>query len=197
VKGIDRRLKSDGTYSYRARVRIKGYPPVTKTFDSLTRAKRWKRNTEVEIENGQYFDKIEAKKHTFGEAIDRYIKNILPKKPKNAKNVQYHLLWWKDILGDYSLDAIKPSLLAEQRDILLREDNSQGKKRSSTTVIRYLSSLSHVFTVMVKEWEWINENPVKKLPNRSRALLEFATFLKMKGSVFSERALIADAQFYI
>ncbi len=163
VKGIDERPQKDGTTSYRARVSIKGHPTVTKTFKNLTTAKRWKRNTEAEIDAGRYFDKIEAKKHTLGEAIDRYLKNILPSKPNNAKNVQHHLLWWKDRLGAYSLDAIKPSLLAEQRDLLLTEINCKGRKRSSTTVIRYLSSLSHVFTIMIKEWGWLNENPIRKI----------------------------------
>jgi hypothetical protein len=81
VKGIDKRLNQDGSYSYRVRVRIKGHPTVTKTWDSLTLAKKWKRDTEVDIEKGRYFDKAEAQKHTLSEAIDRYIKTVLPGKP--------------------------------------------------------------------------------------------------------------------
>lgn len=85
VKGIDKRISKDGTVSYRARVRIKGHPILSKTFSSMTLAKQWKKETEVEIEKGRYFDRIEAQKHTLGESIDRYIKHILPSKPKNAK----------------------------------------------------------------------------------------------------------------
>jgi hypothetical protein len=95
VKGIDERKNSDGSVSYRARVRVKGHAPITKTFSSLTLAKKWKKMTEVEIEKGRYFDRHEAKKHTMGEAIDRYIEAVLPTKPKNAHNVKQHLLWWK------------------------------------------------------------------------------------------------------
>lgn len=163
VKGIDKRINKDGTIGYRARVRIKGQPAVTKTLSSLTLAKKWKKDTEVEIEKGRYFDKIEAQKHTLGEAIDRYIKMVLPGKPKNAKNVYHHLLWWKKQLGNYSLDCVKPSLLAEKKDLLLAEPTERGKQRSSTTVVRYLSSLSHLFTVAVKEWGWLTENPMQKV----------------------------------
>jgi integrase len=163
VKGIDKRISKDGTISYRARVRIKGHPILSKTFSSITLAKKWKKVTEVEIEKGRYFDRIEAQRHTLGEAIDRYINDILPSKPKNAKNVRHHLLWWKEQLGAYSLDAIKPSLLAEQRDLLQKEPTARGKLRSATTVVRYLASLSHLFTICIKEWNWMTDNPIRKI----------------------------------
>jgi integrase len=163
VKGIDERINSDGSVSYRARVRVKGHAPITKTFSSLTLAKKWKKTTEVEIEKGRYFDKHEAQKHTMGEAIDRYIQTVLPKKPKNARNVKQHLLWWKKHLKPLTLDAVKPSLIAEKRDLLLSESNDYGRRRSTTTAVRYLSSLSHLFTIAIKEWEWLSENPIHKI----------------------------------
>lgn len=175
VKGIDKRLNQDGTYSYRVRVRIKGHPTVTKTWDSLTVARRWKRDTEVAIEDGRYFEKAEAQKHTLSEAIDRYIKTVLPRKPKDAKNVQRHLLWWKSQLGDYSLDCIKPSVVAEKKDLLLCEQIKSGKTRSPATVTRYIASLSHVFTMMLKEWGWVTANPVRNItkPTVSNARTRF------------------------
>lgn len=175
VKGIDKRVAKDGTISYRARVRIKGHPILSKTFSSMTLAKQWKKETEVEIEKGRYFDRIEAQKHTLGEAIDRYIKHILPSKPKNAKNVRHHLLWWKDKLGAYSLDAIKPSLIAEQRDLLQKKPTTRGKIRSATTVVHYLGSLSHLFTISIKEWNWMTDNPVRKIskPKISNSRVRF------------------------
>lgn len=163
MKGIDKRINQDGSISYRARVRVKGHPPVIKTFNSLTIAKKWKKDTEVDIEKGRYFDTIESQKHTLSEAIHRYIKSILPGKPKDAKNVHRHLLWWNRELGHYSLDCIKPSLLVEKKELLLSELIKKGKTRSPATVVRYISSLSHVFTIMLKEWGWVTENPVRKV----------------------------------
>ncbi|MGK5594808.1 MAG: hypothetical protein ACSNEK_05565 [Parachlamydiaceae bacterium] len=175
MKGIDKRVAKDGSVSYRARVRIKGHPILSKTFSSMTLAKQWKKETEVEIEKGRYFDRIEAQKHTLSEAIDRYIKYILPSKPKNAKNVRHHLLWWKTQLGAYSLDAIKPSLIAEQRDLLQKEPTARGKVRSATTVVHYLGSLSHLFTICIKEWNWMTDNSVRKLskPKISNSRVRF------------------------
>jgi len=171
VKGIDERKNSDGSVSYRARVRVKGHAPITKTFSSLTLAKKWKKTTEVEIEKGRYFDKHEAQKHTMGETIDRYIETLLPKKPKNAHNVKQHLLWWKKQFKHLTLDAIKPSVIAEKRDLLLVEPNSQGKKRCSTTAVRYLSSLSHVFSDIDIENGVITLKDTKNGENRSLPLV--------------------------
>ncbi len=175
MKGIDKRVNKDGTISYRARVRMNGHPHVIKTFPNITLAKRWKRNTEVEIEKGQYFDRIEAQKHTLGEAIDRYLQSTLVAKAKDAKNVQRHLAWWKQQLGAYTLDAVKPSLLAAKRDLLLNEPTYKNTKRSPTTVVRYLSSLSHVFTIAMKEWGWMTENPIRKIskPKQSSGRIRF------------------------
>ncbi len=53
MKGIDERKNSDGSISYRARVRVKGHAPIIKTFSSLTLAKKWKKTTEVEIEKSK------------------------------------------------------------------------------------------------------------------------------------------------
>jgi hypothetical protein len=109
------------------------------------------------------------------EAIDRYIKSILPRKPKDATNVQRHLLGWKRQLGDYSLDCIKLNLVAEKKDLLLPEEIKPGKTRSPTPAIRYISSLSHVFTIMLKKWGWVTENLVRKVtkPPLSNARTKF------------------------
>jgi integrase len=98
-----------------------------------------------------------------------YIERILPSKPKNAKNTLRHLLWWKHELGHLLLAQIRPSLIAEKRDELLAGFVRDSKLRSPSTVVRYLSSLSHVFSKAVKEWEWLRENPVFKIEKPRQA----------------------------
>jgi hypothetical protein len=158
VKGIDKRTHKDGTVSYRARVRIKGQPVLIQSFSSKTLAMKWKRDTESAVEQGKYAYDKPGSKNTLAELIDRYIERVLPSKPKNARNVRQHLLWWKQELGHCLLSDIKPSLIAQKRDELLSGMTYKGKLRSSTTVIRYLTSLSHAFAIAVKDWEWIQEN---------------------------------------
>lgn len=163
MKGIEKRTNKDGSFTYRARVRIKGHPSVSESFSSLTLAKKWKRDTESAIERGRFQFSSLAKKHTLAELIDRYIENILPTKPKNARNDKQQLLWWKQELGHCLLSDIKPSHIAQKRDELLSQNTFYKKPRSSTTVVRYIASLSHAFSIAVKEWDWIDENPVCKI----------------------------------
>lgn len=163
MQGIEKRTNKDGSFTYRARVRIKGHPSISESFNSLTLAKKWKRNTESAIEQGRYqFSSLE-KKHTLAEMIDRYVETILPTKPKNARNIKQHLLWWKKELGHCLLAEIKPNQIAQKRDELLAQNTFYKKPRSSTTVVRYISSLSHAFAIAIREWEWMNENPAKKI----------------------------------
>lgn len=163
MQGIEKRINKDGSFTYRARVRIKGHPSVSESFSSLALAKKWKRNTESAIEHGRFQFPSQEKKHTLAELIDRYIETILPTKPKNSRNVKQHLLWWKHELGHCLLSDIKPSQIAQKRDELLAQDTFYKKPRSSTTVVRYIASLSHAFSIALKEWGWINENPVQKI----------------------------------
>ncbi len=163
MKGIDKRTHKDGTVSYRARVRIKGNPVIIQSFSSKTLAMKWKRDTESAIERGAFAYEKPGSRHTLSELIDRYIEKVLLTKPKNARNVRQHLLWWKQELGSYLLSDIKPNLISKKRDDLLSSLTCKNRPRSPTTVVRYLASLSHAFSVAVRDWEWMQENPILKI----------------------------------
>ena len=126
---------------------------------------KWKRDTESAIEQGKYAYMTNlAAKILPAELIDRiYRKSPAVKTKENARNVRQHLLWWKQELGHCLLSDLKPSLIAQKRDELLSGLTYKGTIRSSTTVVRYLASLSHAFAIAVKDWEWIQENPIMKI----------------------------------
>jgi len=175
---IEKRLAKDGKVSYRVKIRLKGYPTQSETFKLLTQAKKWEKATESAINEGRYFKSNEAKKHTLTEMLDRYIKNIIPNKSKNLKhryNQRVQLEWWKSELGHHILDNVTPSLIAECRDQLANKEVRKGQKRSPSTVNRYLAALSHAFTIAVKEWGWIEDNPLRKVtkPKESRGRVRY------------------------
>ena len=66
---IEKRVTDGGT-SYRVKVRLKGYPPETATFERLTDAKEWAAKTEADMKAGRHFG--EVKRHTFQELADEY-----------------------------------------------------------------------------------------------------------------------------
>lgn len=163
MANIEKRVGKDGEVSYRVKIRLKGSPTQTATFDRLTDARKWVQQTESAIREGRYFKSIEAKKHTLKEAIDRYIHIILPRKPKSKKDQVVQLLWWQGAIGHLRLSDITPAILAEQREKLTKGKTVKGTTRSSATVNRYLAVLSHVFTIALKEWGWVTENPLRNI----------------------------------
>jgi len=71
-----------------------------------TDVKKWIQDTESAIREGRHFKTAEAKKHTFGDLVDRYIKDVLPTKPKQAAKQKTQLEWWKSKMGVYVLADI-------------------------------------------------------------------------------------------
>ena len=174
---IFKRTASDGKSSYQVKVRLKGYPAETGTFERLTDARKWASATETAMREGRHFKTGEAKRRTMAELIDRYIQDILPGKPKNIRIQTQQLTWWRDQIGAYTLADITPSLIAEYRDKLAGGETVRGTQRSPATVNRYLAALSHVLTIAVTEWEWLDDSPMRKVrkPTESRGRVRFLT----------------------
>lgn len=172
---IFERISEDGQKSYQVKVRLKGYPTQTATFARKTDAGKWAQQTESAIRDGRHFKTREAKRHTLAELIDRYIRDILPRKPRSFKNQKSQLLWWKEKIGSYALAEVTSSLIAEQRDILAKGVTVRETLRSNSTVRRYLAILSHVFTIAVNDWQWIEDNPLRKVskPPEGRGRVRF------------------------
>ena len=101
MANIETRRSSDGTASYRVKVRVNGRAPVSATFKRLSDAKRWAQSTESAIREGRYFKTAEAKKHTVGDLIDRYIREGFTERIKSGHDRRRQLLWWKAQLGAY------------------------------------------------------------------------------------------------
>ena len=172
---IEKRITDNGETSYRVKIRLKGYPVQTATFKRLTDAKKWTQDTESAIREGRHFKTAEAKKHTLADLVDRYIKDVLPKKPKQAHAQRPQLERWKAELGCYVLADITPALIVECRDKLLTELTPRGEQRSPATVVRYMAALSHAFTIAVNEWQWLEISPMSKVkkPTEPRGRVRF------------------------
>lgn len=167
---IEKRTAIDGSINYRVRVRLKGFPAQTASFNRLTDAKKWVQQTESAIREGRNFKTNESKKHTLEKAITRYIQFVLPsKRPNTQKDQKQQLAWWSNNIGHLCLADVTPAIIADLRDKLTREEipcddgTTETIIRSSATVNRYLAALSHLFSVAVKEWGWTHENPILKV----------------------------------
>src|SRR5579862_6946786 len=163
MANIEKRITKDGNATFRVKVRLKGFPVQSASFERLTDARKWAQQTESAIREGRHFKTSASKRHTLTEAIDRYIESVLPSKPKSEYTQQGQLKWWKETIGSYTLADVTPALIAQYRDKLLQEKPKNREARTLATVNRYLAALSHVFTIAVKEWGWVEENPLRKV----------------------------------
>lgn len=160
---IETRRGSDGSTTYRAKVRLKGLPPQTATFKRKTDAQRWVQKVESDLREGRHFHLIEASKHLFSELADRYIREVLAHRTKNVANSLRHIKYWSSTLGHLSLVDITPATIVARRTELLSEKTRRKKLRSPATVVRYLATLSHAFSIAMRDWQWVTENPVSKI----------------------------------
>ena len=153
---------------WQARVRVKGAKPLSETFSSKTKAKRWADSTETALKDGRRIPELEAKKHLLSEVIDRYIKTEIPKK-RDQRAPKSKLIWWKSELGHLYLSDVTPPRISEAKDKLLAGRSRWGTlkggngDRSPSTVNRYLASLSAVLQTAWKEWHLIDSNPVRSV----------------------------------
>lgn len=160
---------------FRARVRLKGFPPQSAAFERITDARRWVQQTEAAIREGRHFKTVEAKKHTVRELIERYVRDVLPTKPKSKAKQEMQLKWWNAQIGAYLLSDVTPPMLAQYRDKLGGQPTRRGLRHSPSTVLRYLAVLSHVFSTAVKDWGWLDDNPMRRItkPKEPRGRVRF------------------------
>jgi len=170
MASIEKRQSADGATSYRVKVRIKGFPTETATFDRLTDARRWVQHTESAMREGRHFKNAQAKRRTVADLVDRYQREVMPTKSASSQKAQaVHLAWWKANLGHYVLADVTPALLSEYRDRLLTEPSkpksagSEPQRRGNSTVVRYMAALSHALTIASREWGWIDDNAFRRV----------------------------------
>ena len=158
MANITKRSNKDGTTTYKVLVRLKGHPAQTASFQRLTDAKKWASATETAIRENRHFQSREAKKRTLRELITKYKQSASAKTLSDRKHI---FLYWSDALGAYLLQDITPARIADKRDEL----TLTGK--APATVQKYLATLSHVFSMAVKEYGWLDSNPITKVTKPS------------------------------
>jgi integrase len=167
MSSIEKRTTDSGAISYRVKIRLKGYPAQTATFERLTDAKKWSQQTEAAIREGRRFKTAEAKKHSFNDLVTRYYSEILLHyNEKEQKERKSKLDWWAKNIGHCLLADITPTAISEHKSKMTQ---------SPATVDKYIKNLSHAFSIAVNDWGWLEDNPVKKVksPKLPRGRVRF------------------------
>jgi hypothetical protein len=95
--------------------------------------------------------------HTVSEAIERYRREVLPRKGQGTQqSYDGHLRWWRRRLGSTPMANLQSSEILVHRDRLARQ-------KSPATVNRYLASLSAVLSAAMLDWEWLEASPMARV----------------------------------
>jgi integrase len=134
-----------GDLQWQAKIRRKGYPQLSKTFDTKANAEKWARSIEGEMDRGRFVSSAEAESTTFAEALDRYEREIASHK-RGATQEKSVIRRLRDTwLAMRPLAAIRRVDIAKLRD-------EWCTTHSPATVVRRLAVISHLFTIARKEW---------------------------------------------
>ncbi len=147
---------------WKAVIRRRGYPPASQSFDRKTDAEKWARGIEAKIEAGKFRDESQARRHTVGDLIDRYIAEIIPNKG-SSKGQAHQLELWKAELGDLRLSELSTERISSARNRLSDRLGKAGRL-SNATLNRYHAVLAHALTVAEKQYGWIEDNPMRRVP---------------------------------
>ena len=143
--------------SWRAIITKRGFPRVTRTFDTKSDAEAWASVAESEMVRGVFVSRKEAENTTLSEAMDRYEREIVIEKKGAVQEKSRVRIWKNSNLANKSLAAIQGKDIAAYRDARLKEVGPN-------TVRLELALLSHLFTIAVKEWSMGGlVNPVQQV----------------------------------
>jgi integrase len=165
---IERRVGKHGI-AYRAMIRIKGHPTVSRTFHDKEVARKWRNETEDAMRSGKMAERIAAKQ-TLESAVDEYIS--LPSRAhlRNKGLVESMLYNWVVRLDSYAVEGVKVEGMTigsitvgaiTSRMIQAELNAILHEGKSPATVNRRRSALSGLFEWLVKT-QVLEVNPVKR-----------------------------------
>lgn len=139
---------------WQVRIRVKGYPTLSKSFDNQRSAKVWATEKENELLRGVYQDNSSAKSITLGHLLGRYLQEVTPLM-KGAHEDGYRLRALQRMpISKHSLFSLTPAVVAKHRDYRL-------KSVAAGTVIRELAYISSAINHARREWGINLSNPVQ------------------------------------
>lgn len=179
MASIFKRILKDGKgFTWRAVIRIKGFPTVCETFERKQEAEDWAQETERKIKTQQFKFDAYKKQYTYSDLIQRMEGDGAFTRQRSYHKIKSQFHHWKERLGSYALIHITHELINKERQHLAGAPFSQDLKRSPATINRYMAVLSSTLNYAVTRLRWIPENPcthllkMKENPGRDRVLSE-------------------------
>ena len=130
------------------------------TFETKAEATRWANQVEGEILGGRRG----AVDKTFGDLLARYQKEVTPTKGSHHTEDKMVNRMLRDDIARVKLRELNASHFAAWR-------NARMKEVTGSTVARNMAIMSAAVNVAIKEWKWLDHNPIRdvKKPRQNPA----------------------------
>lgn len=187
-------ITNRGPLQWRARVRRRGYPIISKTFETKADAEAWARQMESEMDRGVFVSRAEAEQYTLSECLDRYIDECTPRLKHGKREIARAKFLQQYPIAQRIMATIRAKDIADFR----REREAEGV--SGNTVRLDFALLSKLFNYARSDWGMESlQNPVefaakpKPAKGRDRRLEEGEEekLLKAAGPAFAPVILFA------
>jgi len=139
-------IRRNRSGNWECRVRRRGFPVQTATFDTRAQARDWGNNIEDEISRGRFVDRHEAETTTVGDALKRYLKEVTPRKRSADREQRNAKVILASPLAAMSLAAVRSKHVSD----FVQSQEDRGV--AANTIRIYLALISHLFTVARREW---------------------------------------------
>jgi integrase len=162
---VARKNEAGEITGWQAKIRKKGFPPVSKTFLRRADAEAWAKDQEVAMQRGLWRNTSEAEATTLGEALERYLREVTPRKKGARREAARIRVWLARPIAKRSLASIRGSDIAAFRDAERRRGMAENSIRLE------IALLSHLFEVARREWGMEGlQNPCRtiRLPGGSK-----------------------------
>src|SRR3954468_12928962 len=155
--GIQERTNGDGIASYRAQIRMRGFPHLSETFTRKTDAKKWIEDTKAAIRGGTAVS-TEASRTTLREALERYLREVTPRKKGRLREEERAKVWMQNPLALRFLSQLRGVDFSKYRD------GRRAEGRAENTIRLELALIGHLFEIARKEWGLEGlRNPIRNI----------------------------------
>ena len=122
---------------WQVKIRRRGYPIQTATFDTKVKAEAWARRIESEMDDGRFISRTEAEATTLAEALERYAREVSLVKKSAQRGRSTIAMWRASPLGRRALASIRGKDIAsvvqdKERDGLARIPSAYTSPSSPT-----------------------------------------------------------------
>ncbi len=149
-------ITNRGPLQWKARIRRRGYPDTSKTFETKVDAEVWARQMESEMDRGVFVSRAEAEQYTLSECLDRYIEEYIPRLKHGKREADRARALQRRPIAHRIMATIRSRDISDFR----RERETEGV--SGNTIRLDFALLSKLFNYARSDWGMESlQNPIE------------------------------------